>query len=141
MNGLKARLVGCAVVAQSLFAQSAVGLEMLKVEPTSGAAPLKVHIVAPATLEQRAKQWHVFRSPGGAGFTLLWGDGNDAVIDVRTQQGTRKRFLEHTYTKPGTYIIDARLYDPGPTDAPMWKWSGVATVKVTAAKAKATKAK
>ena len=103
----------------------------VKLNVNSGKAPLKVEVLAPAELLTRGKTWNGYRSIGGCGFHIDWGDGNHDPHFESTYN--RAEFGKHTYTVPGKYIIRAALYSPGPDDGPIYSWRGEGVVEVTGA--------
>lgn len=110
---------------------AADGGQPIQVSPTSGSTPLRVTITGPDLLMTKVRNWNGRPSIGGTGFSISWGDGQRQSRDIYnwTDQN-REELFSHTYTAPGTYIISASTYTPGPTDAPIYNWRSWTNVTV-----------
>lgn len=94
----------------------------LQIAPPEGRAPLGVHIVSPDAL---VKVRHETQTKWvGCGFNITWGDGESTVADKCADR------LKHTYATPGTYIVRAEIWHPGPDDAPITDWADTTTIEV-----------
>lgn len=96
-----------------------------------------VYITEPTLFMERAKDCVVSQGWYGAsgnGLSIDWGDGETDPTYYDQQRGVscEKDVIKHRYLESGTYVIKARLWHPGPTDAPVTEWEGSATVTVKA---------
>lgn len=98
--------------------------DVLTVNAASGPAPLVVKVSGPNILRQKATE--CVSTFGSYGFSVDWGDGSSA----QPKEGKCLEELEHTYTVPGTYALQASVYHPGPTDAPVYDFQGSLEIKV-----------
>lgn len=94
----------------------------LQIAPPEGRAPLEVHIVSPDALvkvrHETPTKWV------GCGFNVSWGDGESTVADKCSDR------LKHNFAAPGTYIVRAEIWHPGPDDAPVTDWADTTTIEV-----------
>jgi hypothetical protein len=94
----------------------------LQIAPPEGRAPLEVHIVSPDALvkvrHETPAKWV------GCGFNVTWGDGDSTAADKCADR------LKHAYATPGTYIVRAEIWHPGPDDAPVTDWADTTTIEV-----------
>jgi PKD domain len=60
----------------------------------------------------------------GCGYTITWGDGS--TTPAGGLGSSCKTGFTHEYTKQGTYTVQASLWHPGPTDAPVTDWKSSA---------------
>lgn len=103
----------------------------VEISVKGGKAPLKVRIMGPELLVEKAKACK--RGIGGLGFSVDWGDG---AFSGGIGGGGCKGALEHTYTVPGRYVIEGAAWRPGPYDAPEYEFQGRAEVSVSGASGK-----
>ena len=119
------RLITCTictlVFVASIIFSAAANSDSLSLSVLSGDAPLSVEVTGPELVvdkgEGQPRVWH------GCGFSIDWGDGSRLGPNCADR-------LHHTYAVPGSYQVKARLWYPGPTDAPITTWKGTAEVEV-----------
>lgn len=111
----------------SFATTSTYAMEKLTLSKTSGKAPLIVKITGPARLMKHAK--NKFNKWVGCSFTVSWGD-ESAKEEPKDFNKPCSAYLEHTYTKPGTYTVSALTFHANPDDSHTKDWSGSATIVV-----------
>jgi hypothetical protein len=99
--------------------------------------PHKVTITGPDSLIAKinacvyTQGWY---GAGGNGTTIDWGDGtySPTFSQALMGQSCAEAMRNHTYTTigAGTVTIQATIWHPGPTDAPITDWKGVTTYTI-----------
>jgi len=115
---------------------AAPNTEPLLLSAAKGKAPLTVTIVSPKELVLRIKSCKYsvgFHGPSGNGLSLQWEPGShQPKFDLGKKQGDScASLLSHTYTKAGSHKVSAKLWHPGPNDAPVTEWQGEAAIEVS----------
>jgi len=105
----------------------------LSLDKTVGSAPLTVSVTSPNSLSVLLLGTHQVgqHSKFGDGFWINWGDGTgdgDAVQGiVRAKAAVAGT---HVYSQPGTYTVNAQLYDLAANDGHPVYWTGTCTATV-----------
>jgi hypothetical protein len=111
----------------------------VRISPQTGTVPLKVEISTVSRSVNNKMNGCVYSvgrmGASGNGLTVDWGDGtvSPTANASSTGRSCKDEVKKHTYTKPGTYTVTVRSWNPGPNDAPVtaWQGKGVVTVKAT----------
>ncbi len=105
----------------------------LSATPPQGAAPLRVTLTGPAPFMKTLAACVHRMGWITPGISIDWGDGQATphYSDPDKQGQSCADANVHTYSVPGRYVVKARTYHLGPTDAPVTDWTGEAVVVVT----------
>lgn len=102
-------------------------MEKLKLSKTSGKAPLAVKITGPARLMKHSK--NKYNKWVGCSFKINWGDEQDVEMPKDFNKPC-SAYLEHIFTRPGTYTVTAHTIQANPDDSQTTDWHGTATIIV-----------